>query len=145
MEKKIGIWMDGRVAEVFTFTDMNEEPNISLVTSGIEEMKPRGGSRSKQPYGPMEKVSESKFLEKRKHQEANFFKAIYAQIKGGTNLYVFGPSNTKDKFVDYLNEHYRGSNFNIVVKNSDHPTQKQKVAEVRRHFVIEYRKTRIAI
>jgi len=145
MEKKTGIWLDGRIAEIFTFEDLNEQPNIDTIKSDIEEMKPRGGSRSKQPYGPMEKVSESKFLQKRKHQEAAFFKAIYNQIDGGKNLYVFGPSNTKDKFVDYLKEHYSGIDFNVTVKNSDHPTNKQKIVEVRRHFILEYRKTRVAI
>lgn len=145
MAKKTGIWMDGRVAEIFTFEDLNEQPNIEIIKSGIEEMKPRGGSRSKQPYGPMETVSESKFLEKRKHQEVAFFKDIYTQTKGGKDLYVFGPSTTKNKFVDYLKEHYSGQNFNIVLRNSDHPTQKQKAAEIRRHFVIEFKKTRLAI
>lgn len=145
MKKKTGIWLDGRVAEIFTFEDLNEQPNIEIVKSDIEEMKPRGGSRSKQPYGPMETVSESKFLEKRKHQESTFFKNIYTQTEGGKNLYVFGPAKTKNKFVDYLKEHYSGENFNIVLKNSDHPTQKQKVAEIRDHFVLEFKKTRLSI
>jgi len=145
MEKKTGIWMDGRVAEIFTFEDLNEQPIIEVIQSDIREMKPRGGSRSKEPYGPMENVSESKFTEKRKHQEAAFFKTTYAQINGRKNLYVFGPSNTKNKFVNYLKENYSDQNFNITLKDSDHPTLKQKTAEIRRHFILEFKKTRIAI
>lgn len=145
MKNNIGIWLDSRKAEIFTYKSLEENPEVQVIRSNINESKPHGGSRSKQPYGPMDTVSESKFTEKRKHQEADFFENIFKALPEVKDLYIFGPSVTKQKFAAYLKETPQGRNLKLIVENSDHPTQNQKQAEIREHYVLKFKKAHLHI
>ena len=69
---RTGIWMDYKEANIIHLKDKGTE--VLNIESNIEPHKPRGGSKSKSAWGPVDTVSESKYLERRKRQEADYLK-----------------------------------------------------------------------
>lgn len=83
----IAIWLDTKQANIFTLD--NRTIYVQTIKSEIENFHPAGGSRSKTAWGPMEKMSEKKYLERKKHQIQKYFDAIIAEVKGARQLYLF--------------------------------------------------------
>jgi hypothetical protein len=97
---KIGIWLDIREAYIIKVSPMAKE--IQHVTSNVESYNPKGGSRSNVPYGPVETVSESKYHEKKKHQESAYFDHIITLIKQDSEIMILGPAQAKFKFRKHI-------------------------------------------
>ena len=133
MKKKVGIWLDYRKADIIAIN--GGEINTIEVRSNLDESKPIGGARSKQPYGPMDTVSESKHLEKRKQQLKSFYQEIMSKIKDADELFVFGPAEAKIGF----NKEMDIPAFKPVilgVENADSITLNQKISKVKSFFNI---------
>ena len=60
MKKQTGIWLDFKNAFIITLE--NKSVDVKTIDSDIEDYHVKGGARSKQPWGPMDKTSESKYL-----------------------------------------------------------------------------------
>lgn len=132
MKKKIGIWLDFSEANVITLD--GESANTKTITSEIEHRTPKGGSRSKTPWGPMDKISESKFLARRKRQEHRYFEKIINVIEANQQLYLFGPAEAKMRFRTML-ENDRPKSLEIIgMDTADSMTENQKIAQVRSFF-----------
>ena len=129
--KNVGIWLDTRKAVIVTLT-----PNVNLevLRSNIEENRPKGGSRSKSPNGPVITIKEKGFLEKRKHQSNAFFKDIVDRIKESDNLYIMGPSQSKNELNDYLMKQHTFSPNIIKLDPADSMTDNQIIAQVKQIF-----------
>ncbi len=78
MKKQIGIWIDFRNANIIELK--KDKVDVGIVVSEIEEIQPVGGARSRQPWGPMDNVSESKFLDRRKKQEKSFYESVMKAV-----------------------------------------------------------------
>lgn len=132
MKKKIGIWLDFSEANL-----ISPDGNVTTILSEIEHQKPKGGSRSKAPWGPMDKISESKYLSRRLQQEAHFFNRIMEALPFGQELYIFGPAEAKVNFQKAL-EANKAKAFRILgLETADAMTENQKVAKVRDFFGVE--------
>ena len=130
----IGIWLDLKEATIVKLDGDTEK--LEQVNSEIEDFHPKGGSRSKQAYGPMEKVSEKKYLQRRKQQMKAYFKTIKAHLMEAKEVFIFGPAETKDHFFKDLEED-NTVQFTIKgVERADSMTQNQKVAKVKAVFGI---------
>ena len=137
--QKTGVWLDTRSATIITVDEVDSI--VTEIDSGIDEVKPKGGARSNVPYGPMDKVSEHKFLERRRHQELNYFDRLIDKLKQFDAILIFGPAQMKDKFSARIRSR---KEINLQVENciqADSMTGNQKVAFVRDYFNIG---TRIA-
>lgn len=133
--KKVGIWLDQKEAQIISVSETGVETNE--IQSGIEDFHPKGGSKSKNPWGPVETVSEKKYLERNKNQEKEYFKNILNTIKGTEGVYLFGPAETKNRLADYLTEQ---TAFPIKVlgkATADSMTVNQKIAAVKSFFNIK--------
>ncbi len=65
-----------------------------------------------------------------------FFDEIAAHLVGAEEILVVGPAGAKLEFVAFVKEHHKDVARKIVgVEPSDHPTDGQLVAHVRRYFV----------
>ena len=137
-KKLCGIWIDTKQAFIMQFE--GSRYFTQSILSDIEDFHPIGGSRSKSPWGPMEKVSESKYLERRKHQEKSYFERIYHLVKECKPVLLFGPAEIKFKLRDYLVSQHIYTAKDITVENADSMTDPQKLARVRTHFGLPTKK-----
>ncbi|NNK90260.1 MAG: hypothetical protein HKO89_06585 [Saprospiraceae bacterium] len=132
MEKKAGVWIDKKKAQLVTFS--GENVNIKILESGIETFHPKGGTRSKDVFGPVITVKEKTYLEKEKRQHKKFFEEIFTAIKSMDYLVIMGPALMKKelaKFIDNVN----GPKPELLdVQSADSMTENQIVAEIKKAF-----------
>ena len=124
---KIGIWIDSDQAYIVDHV----HDNIMRLESGIDHFNVKGGSRAKTPYGPQQVVSESKMLEKKKHQFKDFFENIGKLIHGSEEIAVFGPASTKNEFANWAEESHEYRGKVVGVNTADSMTENQMKALVR--------------
>ena len=134
MKKQIGIWLDFK--EAFIIEIIVETPQVTKVDSNIEFTHPGGGARSKTPWGPMDKISESKLLDRKTQQTASYFNRIIDEIKDSDEVIVFGPAEAKIGLLKKI-ESSKNNRFRISgMIPTDVMTKNQKIAFVRDYFKI---------
>ena len=129
---KIGIWLDFRAANIITLQGKNARYNT--IDSGIDASRPRGGSRPKMKYGPVDTVSEKHFSERRKHNEKAYYENLITAVKDADELFVFGPAEAKDGLLKAIKV---SKNFKPAFKGietADSMTENQKIAKVRAFY-----------
>ena len=134
MKKQIGIWLDFK--EAFIIDVNSEETKVTKIDSKIEFTHPGGGARSKTPWGPMDKISESKMLDRRTHQSTDYYKRILKTTQGAKEVFIFGPAEAK---VGLLKMIEASKNKELIVRGyqaADAMTEKQKIATVRDFYKI---------
>ena len=132
MKKRLGIWIDREEAHVITYR--NQQWHMETVNSEIDHFNIRGGSRSSTPYGPQDVVSEKKLLERRIHQEKNFFIRLYPMIQEADEILLFGPGEIKNKLARQISSEPRFHKILVNTETADSITKNQKVAFVREYF-----------
>ncbi|MBL7775416.1 MAG: hypothetical protein JNK89_05405 [Saprospiraceae bacterium] len=134
-KKQTGIWLDFKEAYLITLADEKAEPAVQHIRSDIEWGVPKGGSRSKQPWGPHMAVSEQAFLARRKQEEKRYMEAIIAAIDPEADgLMIFGPAEAKIRLQQAI---HAARNFGprlLAVETADSMTPNQMVAAVRAFF-----------
>ncbi|HHM20648.1 MAG TPA: hypothetical protein ENJ20_01375 [Bacteroidetes bacterium] len=135
MRKRVGIWLDFNEANIIELgAGGKKDVKITTVPSGIEHYHPKGGARSKTPYGPMDQMSEKTYLERRKAQEKAYFKKLMEAVKDADDLFIFGPAEAREGLEKAIRAN---NNFRPRLWGServDYITQNQKVAKVRDFF-----------
>ena len=134
-----GIWIDTRDAYVVKVSKDAQE--VSHIISGIETFNPKGGSRSNVPYGPVDTVSESKYLEKKKHQEVKYFDNIIREIMSCNNVMIFGPAEAKLKFKKRIEARTELRIRVLKCIQSDSITKKQMIAFVKDYYHLPNRRS----
>ncbi|MCB0620462.1 MAG: hypothetical protein KDC43_05030 [Saprospiraceae bacterium] len=130
--KRAGIWLDFR--EAFVIDLSGDSPSTTRIASGIEDFHVKGGARSKTPYGPMDKTSESKFLERRLHQTREYFTHILELVGEAEELYLFGPAEAKVQLHKEI-EHRRSFRPAVLsIETADKMTDRQKIARAKAFF-----------
>ena len=136
MKKRIGIWMDFR--EAFIIELQEKDASIAHVSSEIEDFHPKGGSRMKgAPWGPMDKISEPKYLERRKHQEKDYYQRLMKATEIADELYIFGPAQAKEGLKKAINDNTNFKPSLKGVETADSMTENQRVAKVRAFFGVQ--------
>ncbi|MCB0519456.1 MAG: hypothetical protein H6577_18405 [Lewinellaceae bacterium] len=134
MKKQTGVWIDFKEAYLIDLKGKGE-PAVRHILSDIDTSSLGGGSRTRdEAWGPMDKTSESKFLERRKHQESAYFEAVIKALAEAEEVYIFGPAEAKDGLVKAIKA---GHNFpaNLMgVETADSMTPNQRIAQVRAFF-----------
>lgn len=131
--KNIGIWIDKSEAKIITLENGNE--HLETVTSEVEDFHIGGGSGTKLKGGPQDVVQDSKYLEREKHQLANFFEGLIKYIEAADAVVIFGPAEAGMKLSKELAEkhHLLASKIKSVEK-ADNMTENQLTAWVRDYF-----------
>lgn len=132
MQKQTGIWLDLKNAYIITLE--KNSVDVKTIDSNIEDYHVKGGARSKQPWGPMDKTSESKYLERRKQQAKKYYARIKEEIQEVDMLYIFGPAEAKVGLEKAMMEDHNFKPIILAVETADSMTQNQMVAEVRSFF-----------
>jgi len=129
--KQIGIWLDFNEANIIELS--NDEMSTATIPSNIEHYHLKGGARSKTPWGPMDKTSESKFLARKKQQEKNYYEAICEDIKEVDELFIMGPAEAKIGLQKYIESTALQDKL-MDVQTADSMTANQKIAKVKTFF-----------
>ncbi|TNE47906.1 MAG: hypothetical protein EP344_19280 [Bacteroidetes bacterium] len=138
-KKQIGIWLDYKEAFIISLDEAGErEPVMQHILSEIDRSVPKGGSRSKTPWGPQGGVKEQAFLRRRQQEEKNYFHAIMEAIDPKADeLVIFGPAEAK---IGLQNAMAAVKHFHPqpkAVLPADSMTQNQIKARVRDYFATE--------
>ena len=134
--KKVGIWIDKREAKVVSLEAGNER--LETIVSDVEDYHPSGGSGTRLKGGPQDVVQDSKYLEREKHQFAEFFKDVIETITGADNIVIFGPAQTGEKLRhEMMEKHAQFKHKEIPVEKADSMTDNQIIAWVRNYYAAD--------
>ncbi len=127
-----GIWMDSRLAIILKIKD-NVESEVRI-NAELDSKHVKGGSGSSTPYGAQDAVSDTKVLERRKHQISRYNKKILNEIKDTREVLLIGPGEAKKKLQQDLkvDHHFKGSV--LVTETLDKLTDNQIRARIRDFF-----------
>lgn len=133
MKKRTGIWLDYKDVYI---VDIDEQGEMTYrhFNSHVDTSHPKGGSRSHTPYGVQGGVSERKELERREHQEEDFYERIMEEVQSADELVIFGAGQAKRelKNVMHKNKHFHPT---ICAVLSSHPlSQGQFKAKIQEYF-----------
>jgi len=129
---QVGIWLDLNEAHLIQINNNNLVKQT--IHSAIDIGRVKGGSRSKKPWGPMDKVSESKQLARREAQLKLYFKNISDLLTRDDELLLLGPGQTKVRLQKFLIENKIVAPLAIEIKTADSITTNQLATKVKEYF-----------
>jgi len=134
MKKQTGIWIDTSKAIIVTFTDGKE--HITEIESDIENRIYHEKEGDKGAImGSHHLNSERTFDERKEHQFDHFLKDVLSHIKESDELYVFGPSETKIKLKQKIDDGKTIADNKLKsVETADSMTLNQVVAKVKKFY-----------
>lgn len=132
MKKQKAIWLDFK--EAFVITIDEERKDVEHILSEIEHYHIKGGARSKTPYGPMDKVSESKYLERKKHQANNFYKRVMESTSDADEILIMGPAEAKFGLRDAIGKSNAFAPTLLGFETVDSISMNQKIEKARKFF-----------
>ncbi len=130
---KAGIWLNIKYANIITIDDGTS--NFKTIESRVDTSSPKGGSRSKTPYGPMDKMDEKKVMARKEHQVNRYLDDICHELRKASHIYIFGPSLTKLRLRDRILQDRSIKGQILAIDNADEMTINQKVAAVKAFFI----------
>jgi len=102
MKKQTGICIDKSKAIIVTL--FNGEEKVVAINSGIENRIYHVEEGNKGTFsGSHHSSSETQFDERKKNQLKNYLKEVLLNIKNTDEIYIFGPSETKNKLAELIN------------------------------------------
>lgn len=132
MQNYAGVWLDGQQAIILKIN--GDKETEAYINAKLDSKNVKGGSRSSTPYGPQDAVSNSKIMERRKHQTQRYFVEIMDQIKGVDKVLLLGPGNTGGDLRQKMIEDYNFKNATVVTEVLDSITENQIKAKIRSFF-----------
>jgi len=132
MSTYTGIWIDSRNAKL-VFLENNNEKMITI-ESNLDIGNVKGGSGSSTPYAEQDAVSESKILEKKKHQLHEYFTEIISKLGKTDELLIIGPAETKYGLQKEIEQDPILKGKLVMVQTVDSMTDNQIVARVKSFF-----------
>jgi|SRR5690606_8243305 len=130
MKKQAGIWIDSSKAIIVTLSEGNE--HIMEIASDVENLMRYDKQGDKGVFMGNHHINNEKtFEERKKHLINAFLKNVVEQIKGNDELYVFGPSETKLRLQNFIeNTSHLFGNLKSI-ETADRMTPNQVVAKVK--------------
>ena len=136
MKKQTGIWIDTSKAIIVTFTDGKE--HITEIESDIENRIYHEKEGDKGAImGSHHLTNERTFDERKEHQFDHFLKDVLSHIKESDELYVFGPSETKIKLKQKIDDGKTIPDNKLKsVETADSMTLNEVIAKVKKFYNI---------
>ena len=78
--------------------------------------------------------SENVMHNKEQHQQAAYYKELGNRIREFDEVLLFGPTDAKMEFLNFLRTDHRFSKIKITMKPTDKMTENQEHAFVKEHF-----------
>ncbi len=123
--KRIGLWVDHRKALIVTITDQGED--VKQVFSGIQKHARVSGKT------PLEASRQDMVDRQFENQVQKFYADIIPHLQQAQSIQIYGPGEAKKELEARLEKAgFRGQI--IETKTMDKMTDRQVVAEIRRHI-----------
>ncbi len=133
MKREIGIWLNSTKAILVDIN--NGSKTVKTIESEIESRtRFPGEGKNYSRLGAMQINPSKKLTNRKKHQLHHYFEEIINNIEDASDLFIFGPSKTKNLLEKELKKHHQFQDKSIETENSDKLTQKQLIAKVKDHF-----------
>lgn len=131
--KQIGIWMDKKEAFVVTVAD--GDTKMRTISSDVEFFNPKGGSRSKTPWGPQQVVHDDRYTARETHQLHRYYDSLANALEDAEVIVLFGPAGTNAEFKKRLDEVHPAIGARVKdVLTADSMTANQVKALIRKYF-----------
>lgn len=133
MTKKIGIWMDKRMAKIVSIDNNGE--HLKIIESNVEDFHPKGGSGTRMKGGPQDVVQDGKYLQREKQQLKAYFDDVISNIPSSDPIVIFGPAETGRKFADEVIKSHKELQKNIQgVERADSMSDNQLKSWVKEYY-----------
>lgn len=134
MMKKIGIWIDKKMAYVISEDEQGTQ-HTKLILSKIDDYRIHGGSGTRFKGGPQDVVHDSKYLEREKHQFKQYCRRITKYLVDAKSIVIFGPAEAGQRLWKELKNSYPLI-YNLVIEcvKTDSMSRKQLQAFVRNYY-----------
>jgi stalled ribosome rescue protein Dom34 len=120
-QARAALWLDHHEARIF---------HVDIAGFDEHMLKSPQHHFHRHPKGPTEPHEHPDDM-------THFFKEIAQALTSAEEILVMGPSTAKNQFVNYLRDHAPALAAKVIgVEPSDHGTDPQIVAHVKRHFRI---------
>jgi len=132
MTKQIGLWIDHKKAVIVILTDKGVE--VKKIESGdTKHTRFRGGARAKTPYGAQFFTAETQIDRQHMEHLNKYYGDVIASIRNADSILICGPGEAKLELQKRLVHEHLSKKVGAI-KALDKITERQLVAEVRRHF-----------
>lgn len=131
--KQIGIWLNSTKAILVDMT--NGTHTVKTIESEVESRtRFPGEGKNYSRLGAMQVNPSKKHTNRKKHQLSHFFNEIMDNIEDASNIFIFGPSTTKNLLEKEIKRHHSFDNKVVETENADKLTPNQLIAKVKDHF-----------
>ncbi|MFC1585245.1 hypothetical protein ACFL5V_06845 [Fibrobacterota bacterium] len=131
-KNEAGVWIDRRKAlAVRLYADPFD---VTVIKSDLEgQVRVKGGSRSRVPYGPQETSSEKSRDKRFKHYMKKYLQAVITHFKKADRVLIMGPGETRMELRKEIAK--SGSGLQVVkTEAADKMTAPQFASLVKRFF-----------
>ena len=121
-KKVVGVWIDHKHAFVISTPDRKNLGEFGVVNK-IE-------SKHHADHSSNENAHHNKVAQ----EIHRLYENVSKHIVSDDAIFITGPGTAQEEFKNFLKQDQHFRNKEIVIGTSDHPTENQRVAEVRNHF-----------
>ncbi len=132
MTKQIGLWIDHKKAVIVILTGKGVEIK-KIESSDKKHVRFRGGARAKTPYGAQFFTAETQMDRQYTEHLNKYYGEVITCVRDADSILICGPGEAKLELQKRLT-HVHLSKKIVAIKALDKITERQLVAEVRRHF-----------
>ena len=132
MTKQIGLWIDHKKAVIVVLTDKGVEIK-KIESSDKKHVRFRGGARAKTPYGAQFFTAETQMDRQYTEHLNKYYGDVITSIRDADSILICGPGEAKLELQRRLTHERLGKKVGAI-KALDKITERQLVAEVRKHF-----------
>ncbi|MFX3626027.1 MAG: hypothetical protein ACN6I4_01585 [bacterium] len=138
VKQQTGLWIDGSRAIIVTFINGTDK-GIKMVEADIENKVHNNSDDSdKGTFMGGQHISHEKtFDERKKHQIKDYLSDVVQQLSEGSELFIFGPGEMKNKLVNKIKDENNILKLEVKsIDTTDKMTDNQIVAYVKEFYGI---------
>lgn len=121
-KKVAGVWIDHQHAFIIGNEDFKSQGDYAVIKKIT--------SKHHADHSSSEDAHHHKVEQEIKHMYAS----VADEIQPVDAIFITGPGNAQEEFRNFLMKERKFQEKEIALGTSDHPTDNQRVAEVRKHF-----------
>lgn len=121
-KKVVGVWIDHKQAFIIATSDRKNVGDYSVV------------KKMDAPYRADHSSNENAHHKKVAQEIKQLYENVSKELLTDDAIFITGPGTAQEELKNFLAQNQHFHNKEIALGTSDHPTDNQRVAEVRNHF-----------
>ncbi|MBX7052140.1 MAG: hypothetical protein K1X54_08905 [Flavobacteriales bacterium] len=123
-KKVAGVWIDHQHAYIIGNADLKSQGDYGVIKKIV--------SKHHADHSSSEDAHHHRIAQEIKQM----YEHVAEQIQAAEAIYITGPGNAQEELRNYLMKDRKFQGKEIALGTSDHPTDNQRVAEIRKHFTV---------